>query len=342
MGDIYEFSKSNLVQDLSAETPYESKQYNYINDMNNGVYTNSQQTLVQFDLSSIYNSGSFIDMGQMYLTIPMVYTACYSTGVLPVAPTVNTGNEWLITPKSGSWNLIQSLEIQMNGNTIIQQQPNINMHTNFKMLSQMSEDDLRSFGRTLGIHPDDVQSYIYNSTIGTSGCVGGNGLSNNMIFPVKSDGTAGVANLNEQNAFGAYCAKGSVYNTALQYRSQRIANNTSANGMNAIFSQTNMNAEFLPYFQVANTNYMTWLDIAIIRLKDISDFFAQAPLSKNMNALLRIYINTGVMNITLSKANAGEMLLSSANSTFVNTCPFTINQLPVAPDINIIEFGLIK
>ena len=87
---------------------------------------------------------------------------------------------------------------------------------------------------------------------------------------------------------------------------------------------------------------MTWLDIAIIRLKDISDFFAQAPLSKNMNALLRIYINTGVMNVTLSKANSGEMLLSSNNSTFVNTCPFTINQLPVAPDINIIEFGLIK
>ena len=48
------------------------------------------------------------------------------------------------------------------------------------------------------------------------------------------------------------------------------------------------------------------------------------------------------MNVTLSKANSGEMLLSSNNYTFVNTCPFTINQLPVAPDINIIEFGLIK
>ena len=75
---------------------------------------------------------------------------------------------------------------------------------------------------------------------------------------------------------------------------------------------------------------MTWLDYAIIRLQDISDFFAQAPLTKNVNALLRMYINTGVMDVSLSKANQGEMLLSSQNSTFVNTCPFTINQLPVA------------
>jgi len=49
----------------------------------------------------------------------------------------------------------------MNKNTIIQlQQLNINIHTNFKMLSEMFEDDLKSFGRTLGIQPDDVQFYI--------------------------------------------------------------------------------------------------------------------------------------------------------------------------------------
>ena len=328
--DTYEFSKSNLPQDLSQDTPYESKQYNYINDMNNSVYTNSQQTLVQFDLSSIYNAGSFVDLGQMYLTIPMVYTACYSDGAAAVPPTANAGNEFLVTPKSGQWNLIQSLEIQMNGNTIIQQQPNINFYTNFRMLSQMSQDDLTALGRTLGIQPDDVQSYLYNSTIATDGCVGGNGLSNNSIFPINPDGTAAAANTYEQNAFGTYCKQGSVYNTALQSRSQRIANNNAGNGFNAIANETNMNNEFLPNYKVANANYMTWLDYAIIRLQDISDFFAQAPLTKNVNALLRMYINTGVMDISLSKANQGEMLLSSQNSTFVNTCPFTINQLPVA------------
>jgi len=90
--------------------------------------------------------------------------------------------------------------------------------------------------------------------------------------------------------------------------------------MNAIFSQSNMNTEFIPYFQVVNTNYMTWLHIAIIRLKDISDFFSLVPLSKNMFVLLRIYINTDVVSVTLSKTTVDEMLLSSNNSIFVNIC----------------------
>eukprot|EP01039_Chlorochromonas_danica_P003364 gene3364-3689_t len=156
LAHVYELAKSEQVQDLDKETPYESKQWNWVGDINSGVYTNSQQTLVQFDLSSIYNSGSFIDISQMYLTIPLVYTACYSSATpANVAPTAGGGNEWLITPKSGYWNLVQSLEVTVNGKTVIQQQPNVNFHTNFKMLSQMSKDDLNTLGKTLGMCPDD-------------------------------------------------------------------------------------------------------------------------------------------------------------------------------------------
>jgi hypothetical protein len=50
MADVYELSKSEQIQDLDRETPYESKQWNFVNDINSGVYTNSQQSLVQFDL----------------------------------------------------------------------------------------------------------------------------------------------------------------------------------------------------------------------------------------------------------------------------------------------------
>jgi hypothetical protein len=159
MADVYELSKSEQVQDLDKETPYESKQWNFVNDINSGVYTNSQQSLVQFDLSSIYNSGTFSDVSQMYLAFPIINTACFSN-ITPqnVAPTANAGNEWLITPKSGSWNLIQSLEVTINGKNVIQQQPNVNFHTNFKMLSQMSKDDLKTLGPTLGMSPDDAQS----------------------------------------------------------------------------------------------------------------------------------------------------------------------------------------
>eukprot|EP01039_Chlorochromonas_danica_P011384 gene11384-12719_t len=232
----------------------------------------------------------------MYLTIPLVYTACYSSATpANVAPTAGAGNEWLITPKSGYWNLVQSLEVTVNGKTVIQQQPNVNFHTNFKILSQMSKDDLATLGKTLGMCPDDAQSYLFNgvnSALSTTvGPVFGNGLTNNAIFPIVGGagatvngtaiaaGVAGIPNGNEQAACGNYCASGVNYNTALQQRSLRMANNQtapSANGFTQLFSSTKLNNEFLP------------------------------------------------------KATNGGMSFTGSNSSFVNTCPFTINQLPVA------------
>src|SRR3984957_20172420 len=125
MSETYELAKAEQDQSISADTPYEDKQWNFLQDINSGVYQNSQQSLVQFDLSSIYNSGKFIDVSQMYLTIPLVYTACYSSATpANVAPTANAGNEFLITPKSGSFNLVQSVEVTVGGTTVIQNQPN--------------------------------------------------------------------------------------------------------------------------------------------------------------------------------------------------------------------------
>ena len=50
--DNYEFSKSSAPQSTSAYSPYVDKQNNYINDINNGVYSNnSGLTLVQWDLN---------------------------------------------------------------------------------------------------------------------------------------------------------------------------------------------------------------------------------------------------------------------------------------------------
>jgi hypothetical protein len=192
--DTYELKKAETSQSLADETPYESKQYNFINDINGGIYTNSQTTLVQYDLSSIYNSGKDIDLSQMYLTVPMIYTGAYTNGVNALVPTANAGNEFLLTPKNGSWNLLQSMEIVVQGQTVIQQTPNINFYNNFKLLSQMSADDVKNLGRTLGFHPDEALSYFYNGSgsalTNAIGPVYGNGLTNNCIFPMTNQAVA--------------------------------------------------------------------------------------------------------------------------------------------------------
>ena len=76
--DNYEFSKSSAPQSASSYTAYTDKQWNYINDINSGVYSNnSGLTLLQWDLTSIYNSSGFSDASDLYLAIPVVMNAAF-------------------------------------------------------------------------------------------------------------------------------------------------------------------------------------------------------------------------------------------------------------------------
>ena len=72
MSDNYEFEKAMQSQATDDYSPYVDKQSNgYINDINNGVYTNNSLTLVNFDLGQIYNSQK--------LLIQMIYSWFYQS-----------------------------------------------------------------------------------------------------------------------------------------------------------------------------------------------------------------------------------------------------------------------
>ena len=78
--DNYDFDKSSIPQDLDGYTPFIDKQTNsYINDQNSGVYS-ATQSLVQFDLSSLYNSSRWTNTNDMFVTIPIIMAI--ATGAL--------------------------------------------------------------------------------------------------------------------------------------------------------------------------------------------------------------------------------------------------------------------
>ena len=82
-------------QSENEYSPYTDKQYNsYINDINSGMYQNNGLWLVQFDLSSIYNSAKFIDTNDLFGVLPSFMDASFSTSssgthVAPVAGNFN-------------------------------------------------------------------------------------------------------------------------------------------------------------------------------------------------------------------------------------------------------------
>ena len=103
--------------------------------------------------------------------------------------------------KSGFWHLIHQADLVLKGKPVETTQPYLNVYTNIRMLSQMSQDDLKTLGTTLGLGDflDNPQGLKYNSPLvpyaGTltafpstavgklyEGIIGGNGICNNLPF----------------------------------------------------------------------------------------------------------------------------------------------------------------
>jgi hypothetical protein len=91
MSDNYEFMKTSEAQDATDYSPYVDKQYNnYINDINNGVYTNNSLTLVNFDLGQIYNSQKFTETSELFAVLPIAMVAGFSNGSAAQAPVASS------------------------------------------------------------------------------------------------------------------------------------------------------------------------------------------------------------------------------------------------------------
>lgn len=351
MSDNYEFSKSCLPQGVANETPYVSKNWNYVNDINGQSYSNNGLTLVQFDLSSIYNSTQLIDPSQMYMAIPITYVSAYATSAALVAPVAAS---WASTGlKNGYFQMLHGADVVVNGKTIEQFQPNLNAYITFKMLSQMSADDLATLGTSLGMGDciDKWESMVFNggststggtaypSAVPTAG-LGGNGVCNNSPFTQTTSSGSGDQPLPGAQFTGT-CNKG------LYSRMKKIQD-TSTNSQNNMFGTsttnnitqvTKLTSEFKSNYSIAGTYYSTWTDVAIIRMCDVFDSFKQMPLMKKLDCTLRLYFNTGTVVTNVKGGNStGFMVSSGSGNTFTNTCPLiqanlmstSVNVLPAS------------
>ena len=196
MSDNYEFMKTSEAQDATDYSPYVDKQYNnYINDINNGVYTNNSLTLVNFDLGQIYNSQKFTETSELFSVIPIAMVAGFSTNVTGgtiVAPTERS--QALCTIKSDFLNLIHQADVVVNGKSIEQCQPFINIARHFQLISEMSVNDLATLGHSIGFSPtlDNPKSCKYQPTFTAVNSSSGNGLSDNRVFSSSSDNQIAV------------------------------------------------------------------------------------------------------------------------------------------------------
>jgi hypothetical protein len=161
----------------------------------------------------------------------------------------------------------------------------------------------------------------FNATATANG-TSGNGLTNNRFI---GTGENQIAISTVQNT--------GIGNVATQYKIGRYIDMTDAtstdNNIAAIVSTQNLAAEYRPY-HVRSGNYMIWYDFAVIRLSHLFESLGKFGLLHRFDASIRLWVNTGTVNVTVGSANSTNLAysLTSANNTFSNTCPLMINYLP--------------
>ena len=341
MTDNYQFEKSNTPESIDSYSPFTSKQWNYVPDINSGVYQSNGLSLVSWDLSSIYNSATFTDLSEAFITLPILLSAgcCANASTVAIAPTA--GMFSLLSLKSNFINLVHQADLQVAGVSIEQTQPYINVFQNFRMMSEMSQNDIKTIGSTLGFSEfiDTAGSMIWNGAVLNAGvpvaCAnGGNGLCNNVPFPVGANGSDTQMQYGTQNL--------NVINRAIQQRVNKYIDVTN-NTINKFYGNTiptsatagnlmNVNSitnELKCNYQVTN-NIMTWSDTAVIKVGDLFDSMKQLGMLKKFDGIIRLYLNLGAccVNVTNPTTNATTYQYQLSNSTFTNTIPFTVNFLP--------------
>jgi len=367
--DEASYLNSTIPQSVSAAAPFTEKNYNWLSDINSGVYTNTSLTQVNFDLSSIYNSNLFTNTEDAFLTIPIVTVATYCNGTSAANATARSppnGGHGLVTMKQGAYHLVHQVELVSGGQVLQESQPFANVIKHVKLLSQLSATDLQQLSSSFGLadrldNPDSVKwltvaGQDYTGATAATCTLPGVGLTNNQAYlngtsaslatgvgPSGYCGTQGVA-----GPKGAYTT-----NDALQKRIARIAStagNTSAgiavatgtnvSGSNVygttvsgqqpvIMSSTELEAEFKSYYSVSG-NKMIWKDLAVIPVKWLCDSFRSMGLTRKLDCQLRLWLNTGSFSLPVNISTAGYAQYGAITSnTFTNTVPVSVNTLPV-------------
>ena len=76
--DNYELARSSAPQSIKDYSAFTDKQWNTKADLSGGVYQ-TQNSLIEFDLSNIYRSDGYSDVSDYYAVIPTCMVACTVT-----------------------------------------------------------------------------------------------------------------------------------------------------------------------------------------------------------------------------------------------------------------------
>ena len=324
-----------LIFDLSNEIEgnpeiFTRKDWISILDNQNQNYNNNQSVI---DTSQLSNSNKYMSYREAYLSVPLTLTL--QANALGAGSIVAGANQNAIGLKSWFGNIIHSFTCDMNGTTIIQQTPYINMINCFKLLTSLSYQDIITNGASLGFYPDDPTSWTFTDDVSQFG----QGVCNNTQVSLNQNGTPSapvpqapfpmdVANsFNSGNGNLGFAVRQTYFN----YNPDALCDGGVAITYGALLSANACNQIYKSYlstFTVGAAGVRGCVQYSImaqIWLKHIHDFWNELPLVKG--TFFKMTINLNNTSVQFQKQNGGattDLTLLSVQNSVGGVCPLMI------------------
>jgi hypothetical protein len=291
-----------------SSSEFVDKQWLYVNDNNNGSYSSQ----IVLDTTPLANSGSYINWSEAFILMPLVLQFERASGTAAMSDTAAI--DYLGALKSGYWNMLHSMSVEFNNGNIIQQVPFMNVFCSFKNITSWSKNDLTNWGAVTGFCPDSARSWAYLAVAPAANLLlagSGSGLTNNRNAPYVSITNVGNTFVPYNNLTRATLASTDIRQawndglferqTYLNYDPVDSAINPASCNQGLLMSGANCSQVFRSFVNAA-TN-LRWIAIdAVIRLKDIADFFQKCPMLKG--STMRLYLNTNQCYFQVSQTSA--------------------------------------
>lgn len=265
---------------------------------------------ISFNLSQINGPRQYIDFKNGYLVIPHTISVKASADFT----TANAINSFMLGLKNGTHQLINSINVSYNNVKIVEQTDHINQYVSYKLMTELNKNDVDKLCGTIAFCPDTPQNQVYSATGNTSG----QGISNNFQDPDDLMDTNWANNSAPNDGFFKRCQQNTAY---------YVGTTT----LGAITTTAQLQESGTNYWSddggAGANRIWTWNLLALIRLRDLSDFFEKSPMLSG--ALLNIVLNYNsadtVIRYTIAGGAFSTLTVQSYNQISGNCNPVMVS-----------------
>lgn len=290
-----------------------------VNDANNTDYSSG---IVEFDASSITGSEGFSALKEGFLTVPYIITA-KNTGSEAMGGIVN---RFCCTLKTGVWNVIDSIEVHLNGKIILTHEQ-YKMHwANFRAQTETSVSDLEKHATDTNLFPDDWYSINYTN----AASVNGDGYSNNGTnVSEELDQTLGQAQENRSLNSGLMSKLNNTFGVIDSSTNDTFGWPSLRKGAIQQITQQSGRGGFV---EGSGSVAGMWVHILKIRLADLHPLFKELDLISGLAQLkLKVRFNTGTVAINVRKSVQEATIRNNASTVFATTANSVNTVQSIAP-----------